>query len=135
MSFWLILVFILIFIEIITPLELVTVWFIPAVLVSYILDLLNVDFPIIISVFIVLSIIGFCFMFLYFKKKQTNKDLVNDKFKGKFKVESIAENGMARIRIKDILYFAIEENDVTLSKDDVVETLRLEGNKIIVKKV
>lgn len=132
---WIALVILLVFIEMITPLELLTIWFIPAVLVSWLLDFLNVDYRITIAVFIILILIGSVCMFFYFKNRQTSKDLVNDKFKGNFIIESVNENGMYRIVIKGVRYFVEEQNNIPLDIGDMVETIGLSGNKIMVKKI
>lgn len=134
MIFWIALFVILVIIEIVTPLELITVWFLPAVVVSFILDVLNVDYTIIISIFIVMSILGSIALFYWLRRKQKGKDLVKNKFMGNFTVESISSNKLARIRVKDVYYFVIEETGKELNIGDKVEAVRLEGNKIVVRK-
>ncbi len=134
MIFWVILLVVLVIIEIITPLELVTIWFMPAVVVSFILSMLNVSNTIIIIVFLIMSIVGLICMFLSFRKRQSDKDLINKKYEGEFYIDSISSNGKARIKVADVYHFALEEKGKELRVGDKVEAVRLEGNKIVVRK-
>lgn len=136
MFFWLGLLVLFIIIEMITPLELMTVWFMPAAIVCAILAFLGVDYGIQLTVFVILSLIGTVCLFLYMKRRAQNTDthVMQQRFRGRHVVQTVDPDGTCRVKIKDVEYAVREANGLPLTVGDPVEIVRIEGNTLYVKK-
>ena len=121
---------------------LVTIWFSVGAVIPLILSLFGITelWYIILQLIIFGIVTILCLIFLrkiakktLFKnvKEKTNLDALIGK---KFKVIS-ADNDVCYIKINGIEYRAIAEDEANLEVEDLVEVIKLEGNKVIVKKV
>lgn len=136
--FWIIILLLSAAIELITSVTLVSIWFVAGSIVSIILNLLNFNTPIQVIGFIASSIIFFvCFKpllkkFIHFDKVPTNYDrYIGNTYS---LLEPINDNP-GLIKINDMYWSALSENNIHINKDELVEILRFEGSKVIVRRV
>lgn len=131
MWIWLVVLVVLIIVEIITPIELVSIWFMPAVIITAITSLFGISYLSQAIIFMVTSFIGVGFMLRYFRHRKSSS--VNlEKYKG---VHSVINDGKdSKIRINDVIYnVSCEGIDLIEGEKVVVEKIR--GNTLIVKKI
>lgn len=138
--FWFVVLAALVFIEVITA-DLLTVWFMPAVVVCLVLAALKVPFSIQLVVFFVLSA---AFVILYKtvlkkyivgkRKPKTNVDLiVGETGVVQEAINNIAATGLVKVRSQ--LWTARSTDDsVEFQVGDYVEIVGVEGVKLICKK-
>lgn len=136
--FWLIIVLVLSFIEVVTV-NLVTVWFIASGLVSLILSFFNVPFLVQFGVFVIL---GFILLVttrklltekLNLYKQRTNLDRVVD-MEG-IVTEKITKYNPGEVKVDGKRWTAIEVNGKTIEKGKSVKIIKIEGVKLIVEEV
>lgn len=72
---------------------------------------------------------------LLFKNMNSKTNLDAQTGKQHVLLESIDFEKNGSIKINDVIWTAISENDEKIAKGEVVEILRVEGNKMVVKKV
>ena len=119
---------------------LVSVWFIPAALISMILAFCNVGLPIQIGVFIVVSLLLLIFLrpittkFLKVKRVPTNADsLIGKKVVITEKVDNIQSTGAGKIQGR-VWSVRANEDNVIFEAGDVVTIDKIEGVKLICSK-
>jgi len=120
--------------------QLVSIWFVPGALVSFILALCKVNIWIQIAVFTIITLI--CLFGLRGVAKKllnkapadpdTNTDLiVGHKVK---LLKSVTNESNGEIKVNDIIWTAASEDGQTIEKDSFVIVTAIKGNKLIVKK-
>ena len=136
--FWLIIVLILSFIEVVTV-NLVTVWFVASGLVSPILSFFNIPFLVQFGVFVILGFIllvttrKFLTEKLNLYKQKTNLDRVVD-MEG-IVTEKITKYNPGEVKVDGKRWTAIEVNGKTVEKGKSVKIIKIEGVKLIVDEV
>lgn len=136
--FWLIIVLILSFIEVVTV-NLVTVWFVASGLVSLILSFFNIPFLVQFGVFVILGFIllvttrKFLTEKLNLYKQKTNLDRVVD-MEG-IVTEKITKYNPGEVKVDGKRWTAIEVNGKTVEKGKSVKIIKIEGVKLIVEEV
>lgn len=121
--------------------DLISIWFSAGAIIPFIMSAIGgVPFEIQIIIFIVVSALLIVFVRKYAQKllfKNMNSKTNLDAQTGKQHVllESIDFEKNGSIKINDVIWTAISENDEKIAKGEVVEILRVEGNKMVVKKV
>ncbi len=126
-------------VEVLTPGMLVSIWFVPAALVSMVLAFLSVPMPIQGVVFIVLSLL--CIFVVrplvsrYAKKPiATNVDaIIGEKGLVIEKIENIAGSGQIKVRGQSWSARSVDD-DCTFEPGDIVMIVAVEGVKLICKK-
>ncbi len=136
--FWAVLIVIAVVIEVLTP-NMVSIWFVPSAIVSLILTLFNVPFPIQIAVFVVLSA-SFIFLFKFvfkdkFKKKGAKLNLeaiIGEKGLVVDKIHNLAGSG--QVKVCNQLWSARSADpEKTFEVGEVVSIVAIEGVKLICK--
>jgi membrane protein implicated in regulation of membrane protease activity len=118
--------------------ELTSIWFSLAALVSFLLGIFSVNFVVQIIVFIVLSIL----MLLSVRPLATNYFRTNvvstnsDRLIGKnaLCVKTIEKEGRGEVKVGGQIWTAIASGQEEIKENDRVEILAIEGVKLIVKK-
>ena len=121
--------------------ELVSIWFTLGAVVPFILSAIGgIYIEIQIAIFVVVSALLIVFIRKYAKKllfknmnEKTNLDSIVGKHYRVVEETTFEKNGA--IKINDVVWSIIGENQETIEKGSIVEVLRVEGNKLIVKKV
>ena len=134
--FWLAIILILSFIEVIT-INLVTIWFIASALVSLLLSFFNIPFIVQFGVFVILGII----LLLTTRKllvekvnsfkQKTNLDRVVD-MEG-IVTEKISKHEPGEVKVDGKRWTAI--SDKTIEKGKTVKIIKIDGVKLIVEEV
>ena len=134
--FWLAIILILSFIEVIT-INLVTIWFIASALVSLLLSFFNIPFIVQFGVFVILGII----LLLTTRKllvekvnsfkQKTNLDRVVD-MEG-IVTEKISKHEPGEVKVDGKRWTAI--SDKTIEKGKTVKIMKIDGVKLIVEEV
>lgn len=117
--------------------ELTSIWFSLAALVSFLLGIFSVNFVIQIIVFIILSIL----MLLSVRPLATNYFRTNvvstnsDRLVGKSAlcVKTIEKEGRGEVKVGGQVWTAISSNQEEIKENSRVEILAIEGVKLIVK--
>ena len=124
----------------ISTVALVSVWFIPAAIVSLILSFFNVELWIQVVVFIGVSLLLLIFLrpittkLLKIKKTPTNADsLIGEKVVITETVDNIQSTGAGKIQGKVWSVKSYDDN-VTYTPGDVVTVVEIQGVKLICKK-
>ncbi len=135
---WLGVVAVTLIVEFLT-MELVSVWLSIGALVAMILAACGVGYEIQIVVMIIVSIsclLGLrkiTLKYLNKNKDKTNTDLlIGTKTK---LLSNISEDDMGSVKINGVVWSAVSENNEPISQESLVEIKKIEGNKLIVKKV
>ena len=135
---WLGVVAVTLIIEFIT-MELVSIWLSIGALVAMILAACGVGYEIQLIVMVVVSIgciLGLrkiTLKFLNRNKDKTNVDmLIGTKTR---LISDITEDQPGSVKINGIVWSAVTENLEEIQKDSFVEIEKIEGNKLVVKKV
>jgi len=138
---WLIVVALALIIEFIT-LSLTSIWFAVAGLISLILSAFdwNISWEIQLVIFIILSTLLIVFVRKIAKKflfkgsdEKTNADLfVGEKYK---LITQITEDELGSVKINGVVWSAKSENSEPIEKNSEVIITKVEGNKVIVKKI
>ncbi len=126
-------------IEMITA-ELVSIWFTVGAIPSFILAAImgNTLWEVQVAVFVVVSALSIIFLRKITKKwlfKNINEKTNLDAYIGK-KVRMLSRTDfetLGSVKINDVVWTAVAENNETIEKDKVVEILKVSGNKLIVK--
>lgn len=134
MAFWLSLLGVLIVVELVTPLELVTLWFMPGVIVCAILSYFDVAMTTQVAVFVVASIAGTAGLFLYMRRKSGNQNVTGERFSGTHRIQSVDADGTGWTKIKDVNYRVRSSQDEQLTVGDVVTVTSIQGNTLYVKR-
>ena len=135
---WLSIIVITVILEIITT-DLVSIWFtfgavIPLFLSAF--DVLNPIWQTVIFVIVsavLLSALRKVTIKFFFKNNnsKTNLDtLIGEKYR---LIEGTTFEKLGKIEIKDIAWSVMGENQQTIKKGQIVEIVKIEGNKLIVK--
>lgn len=139
---WLGVIFLALLVEAMSAGTLISLWFAVGAIVPLILSFWGITTPTYISIqiaiFGVVTTLSLVFLrkiakkFLFRNAKdKTNLDLLIGK-----KMKITAEyNNIPYIKINGIEYSAVTEEEIDLNIGDVVEIVKFEGNKAIVKKV
>ena len=136
---WLAVIVVTVVIEGIT-LDMVSIWFTAGAIIPLILAAVGgVGWEIQLIIFIVLSTV----LILTLRKvtirllfKNGAKEQVNTLIGMQTKmIEDATEDTMGKIKINDVVWSAKSENDEIIKKGELVEIIRVSGNKAIVKKV
>ena len=136
---WLAVIVVTVVIEGIT-LDMVSIWFTAGAIIPLILAAVGgVGWEIQLIIFIVLSTV----LILTLRKvtirllfKNGSKEQVNTLIGMQTKmIEDATEDTMGKIKINDVVWSAKSENDESIKKGELVEIIRVSGNKAIVKKV
>lgn len=137
---WLAIIAISLIIEIIT-LDLVSVWFACGAIIPFILAAIGgIYVEIQISVFVVVTALLFIFVRKYAQKllfknmdTKTNVDsLVGKQFR---LLEDTDFEKLGSIKINDVVWTAISIDGSEIKKNSLVEVVKIDGNKLIVKEV
>ncbi len=137
---WLAVIVVSVIIEVIT-LDLVAVWFAFGAVVPFILSAIGgIPLEIEISIFVVVSAILIIFARKYAQKLlfknmniKTNVHAQEGKRYRLLEETDFEKNGS--IKINDIVWTAVSENGEKISKGELVEITKIDGNKMVVKKV
>ena len=136
---WLAVIVVTVVIEGIT-LDMVSIWFTAGAIIPLILAAVGgVGWEIQLIIFIVLSTV----LILTLRKvtirllfKNGAKEQVNTLIGMQTKmIEDATEDTMGKIKINDVVWSAKSENDESFKKGELVEIIRVSGNKAIVRKV
>lgn len=136
--FWTIIFIVTVLVEISTT-QLVSIWFAGASIVSFILALCSVPYWIQLVVFVFsavlllfLSNLLFKDKILKFKKSPTNADsLIGQEIK---LTKSVNPCQVGEARVRDVIWTVAVDEEISLSKDEVVIIKEIRGNKLIVTK-
>ncbi len=134
--FWLIVVLLLSFIELITV-DLVTIWFIASGLVALLLSFFDIAFPIQFGTFVILGLVLLVTTRKYLQKMlkknryKTNLDRVVD-MEG-IVTEKITKNNPGEVKVDGKCWTAIANK--TIDKGKTVKIIKIEGVKLIVEEV
>ena len=135
---WLILLVLMIIAELATLTALVTIWFIPPAIISFILAYLNVSTWIQIAVFLILSLFNLTqtkkiVKFLERKPKfYSNSDsLIN---KEATLITAINKTSQGTLKINDVIWNVKTIDDTELEKGTIVKIQAIKGNTLIVEK-
>lgn len=121
--------------------DLITIWFSAGAIIPFILSAIGgVPLELQIILFVAISALLIVFVRKYAQKwlfknmnTKTNLDAQTGKY---FKlIESIDFEKHGSIKINDIVWTAISEKDEKIDAGEIVEVVRVEGNKMVVKKV
>ncbi len=134
---WLGLVVVTIIIEFLT-LELVSIWVSLGSLVGLILELCGVPLEwqivvaVVVTIVCILGLRRFCVKFLLKSKEKTNTDIyIGAKEKLVTKIDG---GGLGSICINGVTWSAKSENGESIKEGSLVEILRLEGNRFVVRR-
>ena len=134
---WLGLVVVTIIIEFLT-LELVSIWVSVGSLVGLILELCGVPLEwqivvaVVVTIVCILGLRRFCVKFLLKSKEKTNMDIyIGAKEKLVTKIDG---GGLGSICINGVTWSAKSENGESIKEGSLVEILRLEGNRFVVRR-
>lgn len=137
---WLAVIAISLIIEIVT-LDLVSVWFACGAIIPFILSAIGgIYIELQIAVFIVVTALLFIFVRKYAQKllfrnmnTKTNVDsLIGKHFR---LLEETDFEHMGSVKVNDVTWTATSESGEKIEKGSLVEVVKIEGNKLIVKKV
>lgn len=137
---WLAIIVITVVIEVVT-FDLVSIWFSIGAVIPFILaGIGGIRIEIQIAVFVVVSALLIAFVRRLAKRflfKNMNEKTNLDQFKGKqlIMLEACDFENNGAVKINDIVWTAISENGEKIEKNAIIEVVRFEGNKIIVKKI
>lgn len=136
---WLAVIVVTVVIEGIT-LDMVSVWFTAGAIVPLILAAVGaVGWEIQLIIFIVISTVLILTLRKVTKRllfKNGSKEQINTIIGKQTKmIEDATEDTMGSIKINDVVWSAKSEKDETIKKGELVEIIRVSGNKAIVKKV
>lgn len=141
---WLAVIVIGVIIEMLDAASLVTIWFSVGAIVPFAMSFYRTDNPYYIGaqiiMFGVVTLLSLIFLRKLAKDKlfknmneKTNLDLHLGK---KLKVLEVVDDGnMARVKLNDVTYNAIDEDNKIFVENEIVEVVRFQGNKIVVKKL
>ena len=134
---WLGLVVVTLIIEFLT-LELVSIWVSLGSLVGLILELCGVPLEwqivvaVVVTIVCILGLRRFCVKFLLKSKEKTNTDIyIGAKEKLVTKIDG---DGLGSICINGVTWSAKSENGESIKEGSLVEILRLEGNRFVVRR-
>ena len=134
---WLGLVVVTIIIEFLT-LELVSIWVSLGSLVGLILELCGVPLEwqivvaVVVTIVCILGLRRFCVKFLLKSKEKTNMDIyIGAKEKLVTKIDG---GGLGSICINGVTWSTKSENGESIKEGSLVEILRLEGNRFVVRR-
>ena len=136
--FWIAVGIVFLLIEMLTT-ALVSIWFVPAAIITCILSLFIDNLPLQVAIFVVLSAI---FMVIcrklynkHFKKKVDDVDQ-NENLIGKNVKVTEDTNGISgRILSGDIYWKAVSENGETIAKGETAVVERVNGTTLVIKKL
>ena len=118
---------------------LVTIWFIPAAVIALILNVLHVHIAIQIAVFAVISLVllifcrKFFLRFVRVRNNKTNTDLIiGQTGVVTEEIDNLKCQGSVKVQFQH--WTARSEDDSVIPADSLVEILRIDGVKLIVKK-
>ena len=136
---WLAVIVVTVVIEGIT-LDMVSVWFTAGAIVPLILAAVGaVGWEIQLIIFIVISTVLILTLRKVTKRllfKNGSKEQINTIIGKQTKmIEDATEDTVGSIKINDVVWSAKSEKDETIKKGELVEIIRVSGNKAIVKKV
>ena len=137
---WLVLFVAMLIVEGLGP-SLVSIWFSLGALISLILSFIpNVEWWIEVVVFVVISVATLIalrpIIRRYYKRNNYNTNI--DSYAGKrgYVIEDITYLRPGAVKIGDVSWTAIPaDKDQKILEDEVIEVVRVSGNKLIVKKV
>ena len=121
--------------------ELVSIWFTLGAIIPFILSAIGgIYIELQIAIFVVVSALLIIFVRKYAKKlllknmnEKTNLDSIVGKHFRVVEETTFEKNGT--VKINDVVWSIMDENQETIEKGSIIEVLRVEGNKLIVKKV
>ena len=121
--------------------ELVSIWFTLGAIIPFILSAIGgIYIELQIAIFVVVSALLIIFVRKYAKKlllknmnEKTNLDSIVGKHFRVVEETTFEKNGT--VKINDGVWSIMGENQETIEKGSIIEVLRVEGNKLIVKKV
>ena len=121
--------------------ELVSIWFTLGAIIPFILSAIGgIYIELQIAIFVVVSALLIIFVRKYAKRlllknmnEKTNLDSIVGKHFRVVEETTFEKNGT--VKINDVVWSIMGENQETIEKGSIIEVLRVEGNKLIVKKV
>jgi len=137
---WVAVIVVCIFLEWITQLQLITIWGAVGGIVALVLESVGVDISVQIIVFFIVTIVllaltkPFAHSMSKFKKTPTNADMNIGKT-GKVTKIIDEDMGIFRVRVNNCDWTAITEEKSILPVGTEIVVMRIEGVKLIVKKV
>lgn len=135
---WLGIIIATILIEFIT-MELVSMWFTVGAIIPFILSTTNkIGWEIQVSIFVVVTILLIVFLRKSAKKwliKATEKTNIDEIIGKKYRLlEKTDFETVGSIKIHDVIWSVVEENQKTIESGEIVEVVKVQGNKLVVKK-
>ncbi|MDD2978943.1 MAG: NfeD family protein [Hespellia sp.] len=136
---WIVLFIVLIIIEIFT-MGLTTIWFAGGSLVAFVLSLLGLSLPIQVIAFVVVSVALFLvtrpIAMKYFNKDRVKTNVESLLGKTALVTENIDNiHATGKVEVNGLEWTArAEEDGLVIEKNSVVEILKIQGVKLIVKK-
>ncbi len=120
--------------------ELVSIWFTVGAVLPFILSAFSVPWEVQVTIFIIVSIV------CIFALRGVTKKFLLKNSNGKTNMELIIGRQyrmlertdfetMGSLKIGDVVWSAVGERQQAIEKDEIVEVVRVEGNKLIVKSV
>ena len=117
---------------------LVSIWFVPAALLTCLVSLVTDSFLIQVVVFIILSIIAmFISRKVYRKYIKKDKDEISadSKLIGKYGKTTEATDGLGgKVLVGDVYWKAKTQNGETIEKDQSVQIVSVEGTTLVITK-
>lgn len=136
---WLIAFLLLVFVEL-ASMGLTTIWFALGALAAYLAQLLNAPVAIQMALFVIVSIVTMIFVrpfaakFINKNPAKTNVEAIAGK-RAKVLVTINNIEGVGTVSIDGLEWTARTEDNTVIEQDEIVEVVRIEGVKAIVKKI
>lgn len=124
----------------VASMQMVSIWFVPGGLVALILYFCGVGWQIQIIVFIIVSIVlmlalrKLCLKFLL-KNNHSEKEINSLIGKEAILIEPITQEKPGAVKIGDVVWTAVTQDDSSINKGALVEIAEVKGNKLIVQKI
>jgi len=137
---WISVIVLAVILEAVTD-QLIAIWFVPAAIVSTVLDFMNVDFIFQVLVFLVISIVGIIFIRKYLTRfkndpsTRTNIDaIIGEKCVVTERISTFAGCGQAKVKGQLWSARGVNEDD-EFEVGEVLKVVAIEGVKLICKKI
>ena len=121
--------------------DLTSIWFTAGAIIPFILSAINgIHWAIQVSLFVVLTVLSIIFLRPIAKKcllKNANsKTNINALIGKQCKMITGCDfENMGSVKINGVVWSAISEDGKPIAKDDIVEIIKVDGNKLVVKHV
>lgn len=135
---WLGIIALCIFIELVTPSALISIWFVSGGIVAFLLSLYDVELFVQIIFFLLISISTIIVLrpiasrYVKVNKIATNADRYIDE-EGVV-LKTISKDEWGQVKVQGTIWSAISIDQNTIEKDERVKVVSIDGAKLIVKK-